>query len=1803
MKFSNIFVSLILVLSLASLSFAADSCVFELFGWCIIQGPPSVTSLAQPQTNTTSITQGPTSVYVHPTNTTPINGSATSTYTRPQAGKINPSTGASNHPSSKLLNAPNPYDVVPVTFTPLRDTFTISSTGTDCSNTVTYTNARWIQVSASGCQVFGGASNLIPQMVDTFYFDPIGKSVSGGTVYPANQASGTGLTNSNSPSAFNDVASWAPKVFWQVPGANCYYWANANYNTNSGSNFVRFDSAGTGNGQGEFFFNSNTVTSNGILDPAKYQAGIMMLEDAGTVGTQASNQVATTLSIVITDTLTVSDTSTYKFLPASATLSKVTYRGLSVGNYATLQALDLPFITERGTQIASVTATSAEYDVATEIAKPRFYFYGDSGPFTHAFDILITDTIDKQLQNRVTDSGADIYATGLSTADTGATPLSPVRGVSAITATTQGRLFRMGSAQFLEFADYATTDTQASGFSYNEQQNFWIGTGNSNPVAFDPNDKQVEVNKYDLAAYNSKFLGNDYGIQVCTGGLSSSDSWSSCPVYTNTRTDFHRMKINFMGDTDWIISMLSPPSATLSSSTSAVAGGAVKLAKESAYGILNISGTLNGGALKARLSDVSSAYNTPAVFDILDSSNMVLTQLTVTPGNTVGFTSGSNTIKVHVYQDHNASSLQQKWAEVAIYSEEIALYDGYRYNQANATDANKDFYVSLLWKNRDYTGSGSSTQPDSLREITVYQYQNFVRAKSGDTYNFLPASPYHLQYAGIAAVAGNCSGTNQSNCTDSDGGLNYFTAGVSTGDYAGAGSGTPVIIWVNGSLSSSPYNYSIYYDNCVSIHQLNEGYCDQNGILQAVGVNCPSGTVCSNGACMQNQTNQSVCTMDNYTCTSAGGIWNSVLGECMCGPSRALQTTLTCPSSYTCIDLHNAMPVDGFGVCCAANKTFPDYYFDTFGFLNSFSTGPNGLSTNVSPSAISVTIKNKGTAAGTVPTTLNIFFQGSTQTLAVPPLSPGQSVVLNASLPCTPTGAFDQMTYNLNPSLAVVESAYSNNVDEGWHVLCNVSNQSNQTSGDCNTVFRMYSDFQCPYCGTFARNTLPQLKASYPDVLYAFRNFPLPPSFHAYAQKAAEAAACARRQGKYWEMQAKLFNNQNALDVPSLKDYAIQLGLNSTRFNACLDNGEAANQVSMEKNEGISLNVSGTPSTYIYGPYSPGLESRIQAFMSQAPMNAHAVNLSNADGLGYYATTGIMIEGALPYSSFAGAMDAFKCNVTPSQGCHETDGGDNWYQAGTTTGLQVNGAYQVSNSDYCTNSTHLVEYFCDDVFSGYPAGHVNNAIYACPNGCSNGACIQNQSNQSGCACGTLSTPNSVCTLTQDLTTNGTCFKVMAQNITIDCAGHSITGANMTGAYGVFSNQVGTSVKNCNMKNFYQDAVNFNGATYGKITNTTVSTVLYAISLESSSHNTISNVVATASEYYAFALSQSSNNIITDSKGTAPSFVVMLDSNSNGNTFLRNSFTGSNGWILSGTFSGNTFNDSSVGNAYYFANGTGAWQVYNITDTNGNNYADTGTGLPFNHAKLGANWQDNGNEADWHPYTLNSGNKTNKTIIIALNNTIINATPFNPCAKVSCASGYACSNGQCISTDPCATVKCASGYTCTKGVCIATTPVDPCATVRCSTGYACSNGACVSTDPCATVACRSGYACSNGQCISTDPCAKVSCASGYACSNGQCISTDPCATVRCTSGYACSNGTCVSTDPCATVACRSGYACSNGQCISTDPCATVRCTSGYACSNGTCIITPIVAQPSASADAIFDSVGNLYSDILAFFTVR
>jgi protein-disulfide isomerase len=130
-----------------------------------------------------------------------------------------------------------------------------------------------------------------------------------------------------------------------------------------------------------------------------------------------------------------------------------------------------------------------------------------------------------------------------------------------------------------------------------------------------------------------------------------------------------------------------------------------------------------------------------------------------------------------------------------------------------------------------------------------------------------------------------------------------------------------------------------------------------------------------------------------------------------------------------------------------------------------------------------------------------------------------------------------------------------------------------------------FADYECPYC-IKAYAELKKAKAEFGDrISFVYKDFPLP--MHAHAQKAAEAARCAGAQNKYWEYHERLFST-TAIDLPQLKQFAMDLGLDRAKFDKCVDSGEQAAAVQNDAAEAQKIGLTGTPSFFLNGHFFTG---------------------------------------------------------------------------------------------------------------------------------------------------------------------------------------------------------------------------------------------------------------------------------------------------------------------------------------------------------------------------------------------------------------------------------------------------------------------------------------------------------------------------------------------------------------------------------------------------------------------------------------
>ena len=132
-----------------------------------------------------------------------------------------------------------------------------------------------------------------------------------------------------------------------------------------------------------------------------------------------------------------------------------------------------------------------------------------------------------------------------------------------------------------------------------------------------------------------------------------------------------------------------------------------------------------------------------------------------------------------------------------------------------------------------------------------------------------------------------------------------------------------------------------------------------------------------------------------------------------------------------------------------------------------------------------------------------------------------------------------------------------------------------------------YGDYECPYCG----EAYPVVKAIQKrlgdQICFVFRNFPLAEQ-HPHAEEAAEAAAAAGAQGKFWEMHDLLYENQDALEPEDLVQYARALKMEAKRFVLEMREHLYAERVREDFRSGVRSGVNGTPTFFINGARHDG---------------------------------------------------------------------------------------------------------------------------------------------------------------------------------------------------------------------------------------------------------------------------------------------------------------------------------------------------------------------------------------------------------------------------------------------------------------------------------------------------------------------------------------------------------------------------------------------------------------------------------------
>lgn len=134
----------------------------------------------------------------------------------------------------------------------------------------------------------------------------------------------------------------------------------------------------------------------------------------------------------------------------------------------------------------------------------------------------------------------------------------------------------------------------------------------------------------------------------------------------------------------------------------------------------------------------------------------------------------------------------------------------------------------------------------------------------------------------------------------------------------------------------------------------------------------------------------------------------------------------------------------------------------------------------------------------------------------------------------------------------------------------------------------IWEDFQCPVCRNFEAINAKQVK-EWIDAKKATVVFHPLSFIGAESAYMANAAACAADEGKFLQYHEALYVNMAASEnsgkwtLPALVELGKQLGITSSKFEGCVNDGKYQDWVNNVAADGSSRNVNSTPTVFING--------------------------------------------------------------------------------------------------------------------------------------------------------------------------------------------------------------------------------------------------------------------------------------------------------------------------------------------------------------------------------------------------------------------------------------------------------------------------------------------------------------------------------------------------------------------------------------------------------------------------------------------
>ena len=124
----------------------------------------------------------------------------------------------------------------------------------------------------------------------------------------------------------------------------------------------------------------------------------------------------------------------------------------------------------------------------------------------------------------------------------------------------------------------------------------------------------------------------------------------------------------------------------------------------------------------------------------------------------------------------------------------------------------------------------------------------------------------------------------------------------------------------------------------------------------------------------------------------------------------------------------------------------------------------------------------------------------------------------------------------------------------------------------------VYSNFTCPNCEQFSNEIRESIKDR--NVVLIWKDLPND-SLNPWSTQASLAAHCAADTGRFWQYHDLLMQQHGQFTTQTFATLAKQIGLNTRRFNRCMDKKTFQPIIDQSTNEATQLNITNAPSLYV----------------------------------------------------------------------------------------------------------------------------------------------------------------------------------------------------------------------------------------------------------------------------------------------------------------------------------------------------------------------------------------------------------------------------------------------------------------------------------------------------------------------------------------------------------------------------------------------------------------------------------------------